>query len=154
MSFENIPASAAIERGEHPSIILQRVKENYPAWDQTMIGEHQVEIKRLNGLSNACYKVSLRDEVQLPDGSASRDILYRKFECEVVDKNMEAALFKSMAEAGIGPGLIHQADAFRIEKFFQGRPLTIWEMRNPVVVEEFVTAIFSMHTNRDACEAI
>ena len=68
-----------------------------------MQSEDQVNIKKLNGLSNAVYRVSLKDEVELADSSTSRVILYRKFECTVVDKNMEAKLFKCMSDAGIGP---------------------------------------------------
>jgi len=35
-----------------------------------------------------------------------------------------------------------------------GRPLTIWELRNPVLIESYVMAIFDMHTKSGAAEAI
>jgi hypothetical protein len=35
------------------------------------------------------------------------------------------------AEDGTGPELHFQNKEYRIEGFFEGRPLTIWEMRNP-----------------------
>ena len=92
----------------------------------------------MSGLSNACYKVELKEHVHLPDAEMPRVFLYRKFECEVVDKQVEATLFRCMSEAGLGPKLVHQSDSFRIEHFFTGRPLSIWEMRNPVIVNKVV----------------
>jgi len=50
-----------------------------------------------------------------------------------------------MSEAGLGPKLIYGSSSFRIEGFFEGRPLTIWELRNPVVMEETVKALHGMH---------
>ena len=51
-------------------------------------------IKKMSGLSNACYRVELQSDVQLPpaqdsgsgDAKQPRVFLYRKFECEIVDK--------------------------------------------------------------------
>ena len=60
----------------------------------------------MSGLSNACYRVSLKVEVVL-NQEAPRTVLYRKFECEIVDKAIEAAIFKSMSDSGLGPKLVH-----------------------------------------------
>ena len=65
-------------------------------------------------------------------------LLYRKFECEIVDKQIEATVFKSMSDSGYGPKLIFQNSEYRIESFFDGRPLTIWELRNPVIMGRYV----------------
>ena len=59
-----------------------------------------------------------------------------------------------MSDEGLGPKLIYGCAAFRIEGFFEGRPMTIWELRNPVVMEETVKAIFGMHNNNRAIDAI
>uniref|UniRef100_A0A7S3ML58 Choline kinase n=1 Tax=Favella ehrenbergii TaxID=182087 RepID=A0A7S3ML58_9SPIT len=83
-----------------------------------------------------------------------RVFLYRKFECEVVDKQIEATLFRCMSEAGLGPKLVFQSETFRIEYFFTGRPLSIWEMRNPVIVKKVVEELFNFHTKSGASEAI
>ena len=85
---------------------------------------------------------------------ADRVYLYRKFECDIIDKQVEAAIFKSMSDSGQGPKLIFQNSEYRIECFFQGRPLTIWELRNPVIVESYVKAIYGMHTKSGVSEAI
>ena len=59
-----------------------------------------------------------------------------------------------MSDTGLGPKLIFQDESFRIEGFFEGRPLTIWEMRNPVMVKLYAKAIYDMHTKSGAAEAI
>ena len=108
----------------------------------------------MSGLSNACYRVALNEDVQLEGSEAARVYLYRKFECEIIDKRVEAAIFKCMSDADLGPKLIFQNSEYRIEDFFVGRPLTIWELRNPVLSEAYVKAIYDMHTKSGAAEAI
>lgn len=146
-------ASPLFERGEKHELIIARVYEHVPGWAQAVQEPEQVEISKLNGLSNACYKVSLKSDVETAP-NCPRTLLYRKFECEIVNKQVESALFESMSEAGLGPKLIYGCASFRIEGFFEGRPLTIWEMRNPVVMEEVVKAVHGMHTNHRATDAI
>jgi len=52
-----------VERGEKPEVVLARIKEHVPAWTQAVQSLDQVEIKKMSGLSNACYRVGLKDEV-------------------------------------------------------------------------------------------
>ena len=59
-----------------------------------------------------------------------------------------------MSDAGLGPKLIHYSPTYRIESFFEGRPITIWEMRNPVFINEFVKKIYQMHSNENLNQAI
>jgi hypothetical protein len=48
-------AYGGIESGEQPHVILERIKAQLPSWkDVTM---ENVRIKRLQGLSNAVYRV-------------------------------------------------------------------------------------------------
>jgi len=54
----------------------------------------------------------------------------------------------------LGPKLYFQDDEFRIESFFDGRPITIWEMRNPVLQAAYAKAIFDFNFNADAREQI
>ena len=140
--------------GETPQVIFERIKEHIPEWGRVLTELDQLEIRRLSGLSNACYKVTLKDSVALPDPQMPRQFLYRKFECQVVDKQVEATLFRCMSEAGLGPKLVHQSETFRIEHFFTGRPLSIWEMRNPVISRKVVNALYNFHTKSGASEAI
>ena len=59
-----------------------------------------------------------------------------------------------MSDAGLGPKLIQHQETFRIEEFFAGRPISIWEMRNPVIMRKFVHAIHDFHTRSGASAAI
>ena len=57
------------------------MKEHIPEWGRVLTSLDQLEIRRLSGLSNACYKVALKSDVHLVDSEMPRIILYRKFEC-------------------------------------------------------------------------
>jgi hypothetical protein len=53
----------------------------------------------MSGLSNACYRVSTNDP-------SKPVILYRKFENQVINKIVEATIFKVASEQGLGPKLL------------------------------------------------
>ena len=50
----------------------------------------------------------------------------------------------------MGPILIHSQDEYRIESFFEGRPLSIWEMRNPFFMSLVANALCDYNFNRTA----
>ena len=137
--------------GEKDDLILQRICDAIPSWSQKNLTLNQVDIKRLSGLSNACYRVSIKKELTFCEPKV---VLYRKFECQVIDKNLEAAIFKANSDAGLGPKLIFQNDSYRIETFFYGRPLTIWEMRNPNIMKSFASKIYQFHTCQESVRAL
>jgi len=56
----NTAAVASFERGEKSEVIIARICEHVPGWAEAVQGPEQVEIRKLSGLSNACYKVSLK----------------------------------------------------------------------------------------------
>lgn len=58
-------------------------------------------------MSNACYRIVLRQGVILEDRETARDFLYRKFTCAVVDSEAEAMVFKCMSDSGQGPALVY-----------------------------------------------
>lgn len=153
-----VESNVTKERGEKPEVVLARIKECFTSWNDAVSSLDQVEIRKLSGLSNACYKVALKPEVVLNQDvdelQRPRVVLYRKFECEIIDKRVESTIFKAMSESGLGPKLFFQNSEYRIENFIEGRPLTIWEMRNPVIAEKFVEAIFNMHTKSGIAEAM
>ena len=55
---------------------------------------------------------------------------------------MEAAVFQAMSDSGLGPKLIFANEDFRIEHFVDGRPLSVWEMRNPLIMKQVCKAIY------------
>ena len=93
----------------------------------------------MSGLSNACFRVELTPqsvEQLKTEGKPMPDpalLLYRRFEQELTDRRIEQAIFATKSEDGSGPKLYFQDNEYRIEGFFEGRPISIWEMRNPYI---------------------
>ena len=81
-------------------------------------------------------------------------LLFRFFECAIVDWNMENEIFESLSEQGLGPKLYYQNDVFRIEGFFLSRPLTIFEMRNDIFMEAYARKIGDFNHNQKARERV
>jgi hypothetical protein len=120
---------------------------------KVLTSPNDLEFKRLSGNSNECYKISLKRSIKLdaakvfntysvlPDSNLylPTSILYRRYKQQVVDKRVEQAIFKAKSEDKTGPHLYYQNNEFRIEEFFHGRPITLWEMRNPLIVENYAT---------------
>ena len=134
-----------LSAGEAPEVILANIKKHVRAWDQGVQTLNDIKISRLNGLSNACYRVELQDWVSLSDTAEKRVFLYRKFECTVNNKEIEAIIFQNMSEKNLGPKLVFACDEYRIEEFFDGRPMTIWEMSDPVIMKIMARKIFEHH---------
>ena len=69
--------------------------KHVPAWAGRVNSLDDIEIKLLNGLSNSCYKVNLKSHIEIDDvdDSVPRAFLYRKLECEVIDKVTERTIF-------------------------------------------------------------
>jgi hypothetical protein len=92
----------------------------------------------------------VKNPSRLPDGFPNT-LLYRRFEQELTDKRIEQAIFEEKSADRSGPKLYFQNEKYRIEGFFEGRPITIWEMRNPVVFNNYSEIIcrfnFSKATN-------
>ena len=118
-----------IPRGQTPDIILKHIKAHVESWEAVTLD--QISVAKLSGLSNSCYRV----HVEAPSAVQPTTLLYRKFECELIDKRVEATIFESMSSQGLGPKLLFQNTEYRIEEFFDGRQITIWEMRNPSVLK-------------------
>lgn len=95
-------------------------------------------------MSNACYKVQITDHTIL-DRAKPTAVLYRKFMCDVIDRDRENLVFSALSEKGLGPKLLFVNQEYRIEEFFDGRPITIWEMRSPVIMETAIKLIHSFH---------
>lgn len=103
-------------------------------------------------MSNACFKVKIIDKNNKT--IEPRALLYRKFICEIVDKVVESTIFKSMSDQGLGPKLYFHGAGYRIESFFEGRSLSIWEVRNPTIMQLVAKAIFEFNFNQDAIDKV
>ena len=59
-----------------------------------------------------------------------------------------------MSERDLGPKLVFQNNDYRIEHFFDGRPLTIWEMRDPAIMKLAAKALFEFHHKSGIAEKV
>lgn len=56
-----------------------------------------------------------------------------------------------MSEQGLGPQFCGGvAGEYRIESFFHGRPLTIWELRNPLLQKIYMQKLVAFNFNKGA----
>ena len=62
---------------EEKQCILDTIKEYIPAW--STITTSDIDLKRLSGLSNACYMVFVKEGI-LPNLTEPRKLLFRYFE--------------------------------------------------------------------------
>lgn len=145
---------------EDKATIFERIGLHLPEWKDVLTELDQLAIKRLSGLSNACFRVELTpgateklkaEGKQLPEISV---LLYRRFEQDLTDKRIEQAIFESKSEDGTGPPLYFQNKEYRIEGFFEGRPISIWEMRNPMIYLKYAEIICDYDFDKKAQEKI
>ncbi|CDW90830.1 choline ethanolamine kinase [Stylonychia lemnae] len=140
-------------------LILKNIQEHIPSW-RNIITHEMVHLTRLSGLSNACYRVKISPEVDDDNfqvemqGLEPQSLLYRVFECPIVDWDMENVLFKTLSDQGIGPKLYYQCAEYRIEGFFLSRPITIFEMRNTLFLDAFAEKICDFNYNKEAQESV
>ena len=121
--------------------MFENIIKVVPEWKDIGLESYcDFEMKRLNGNSNACYKVELKERIKTDD-EVARTVFYRRYEQKVVDKRVEQAIFQAQAEEERGEKLYFQDDEFRVEGFFHGRPLSLWEMRNPMIFENYARLI-------------
>lgn len=71
-----------------------------------------------------------------------------------MDKKIEQAIFIAMSEDGTGPRCFYQDEQIRIEEFFEGRPLTIWEMRNPMVAATYARKVCDLNFSKRARDMV
>lgn len=141
-----------VEASDLATHILTTIKKHVETWnaDPGLLPE-DLTITRLSGLSNACYKVALSSKHSQLQPSM---LLFRNFECPIVDWTMENEIFESLSDQGLGPKLYHQSSTYRIEEFFLSRPVTIFEMRNPIFIKNYARRICDFNYNEQLIKKV
>lgn len=97
-------------------------------------------------MSNECFKV---------EAPGCDPLLFRRFISKTTDRLLESAIFNQMATMDLAPRCLYQDKETRIESFFEGRPLTIWELRNPKLSEMIMQKVCDFHhACRDTAQQI
>lgn len=122
-------------------IVFDRVKSNLPDWKDATF--NKTTFKRMCGLSNFVMRVA---------HEGCQTVLYRVYENEHADAKLELAVFRAVSDEGIGPKLLFAGDNWRLERFFEGRPISIWEMRNPFLMNRVADLLFNFNWNQKVRE--
>ena len=91
------------EGSEDFQIIFERIITHIPEWKQSVRSAEELSIRRLSGLSNACFRVTFKDGVNKT--VEPKVLLYRRFEQDLTDKKIEQAIFETKSADGTGPKL-------------------------------------------------
>lgn len=136
--------------------ILERIQLHLPNWSMLVRKADDLKVQRLTGHSNACFKVEISPDLieQNPGFEGERIVLYRRFELQLNDSRIEHRIFKLLSDEGTGPKLLHSSDTFRFESFYPGRPVTVWEMRNPYVFCRVAEILCDYNFNQKARETV
>ena len=93
--------------------LLAKIQNHITSWQR--IGSHDsLEITKLAGLSNACYKVKVvvtPDNTPTESNGAAEDsepiepdaVLFRFFECKLANWEVEKEIFQALSDQDIGP---------------------------------------------------
>ena len=130
-------------------VIFEHLMMHIEEWKPIIKSADDLIIRRLSGLSNACYKVTIKPEIDSTQ-TVIKALLYRRFEQNLTDKRIETSIFKAKSDDGSGPKLFYQGEKYRIESFFEGRPISIWEMRNQQIYIKYAEMICDYNFNESA----
>ncbi|CAI2371357.1 unnamed protein product [Moneuplotes crassus] len=105
--------------------------------------EEDAIIFRLSGLSNITCMVKAKSKSVSP-----RYVIFRVFDNELCSNELESAVFDCLSDQGLGPVCYFQNSHYRIEQSYDARPITIFEMRNPVLLKKIIEKTFKLNYNQ------
>lgn len=123
-------------------LVFDRVKQNVPDWESANF--NQATFTSMSGYTSCV--IGIKHEGCQP-------VLYRVFENSLANASMEQVAFEAASEEGLGPILLYRGEGWRLESFFEGRPISIWEMRNPYIMCKIADIFFAYNFNKRAREA-
>lgn len=104
--------------------------------------EEDAVIFKLSGLSNISCMVKAKSKSISP-----RYVIFKVFVNPLCDRELESTVFEWLSDQGLAPVCYFQDDNYRIEQSYDARPITIFEMRNPLMLEAVVDKIFKLNNN-------
>ena len=104
--------------------------------------ETVTSIIRLPSASNIIYKVTFQYK------ESQHYLVYRKTVNKLVDFAIENLIFQQLSESGDGPYWFYQGNQYRIEEYLEGRTITIFELRNPEIINKIMIQFAKFHSNK------
>jgi hypothetical protein len=83
------------------------------------------------------------------DFDGPRTLLYRRFEQQLTDRRIEQSVFQTKSDDKTGPFNHYMNNEYRIESFYNGRPLSIWEMKNKTVYRKCAEMLCDFNFNKE-----
>jgi hypothetical protein len=103
---------STIEEDQLVNKVLSDIKAHVEPWRKDCLQPKHIGLTRLSGLSNACYRVKINPDSEADEGQRNlldaiepKMLLYRVFECAIVNWKMENEIFKSLSDQNLGPKL-------------------------------------------------
>lgn len=98
-------------------------------------------------MSNVTYVISAKE-------NPKNKVVIRFFESKAADFKTEEKIFKLFGKKGWGPKEIERNDAYRVEEFIDGRPLSHFELRNPYIAKKVMELICKTNYDEDLNQLI
>ena len=128
------------------NMFIPYVGKHIEAW-KDIKDEKDAVIIKLSGLSNITCMIKANDKHVEP-----RSVIFRVFDNPLCESDVEDLVFQWMSDHGIGPKCYYKCDHYRIEEWYDSRPITIFEMRNPVFLKKIIEIAFKINYNKDIKE--
>lgn len=117
------------------------IGQHLSSWRDVKTEEDAV-IFKLSGLSNITCMVKAKSKSVSP-----RYVIFKVFVNPLCDREQESTVFECLSDQGLAPVWYYQDNNYRIEQSYDARPITIFEMRSPLILESVVDRIFRLNNN-------
>jgi thiamine kinase-like enzyme len=115
------------------------IRTSLPEWKD--LPDEDIQMERLSSLSNLVMLVTAKQNV------SPKQFIFRKFSPSegLVDKSKEAKVFAEMSHSGYGPKCYGVNDDYRLEEYFDARPILNEEYNQPEYRRKLAIAIANLH---------
>jgi len=117
-----------------------------PSWKNTT--PDSICVDRLFGMSNLTLAVSIKDPFLLSQNIFPTKVLLRIFPehgSRVISRSKEHAIFTHLAETPNGIKMYYSCPQYRIEEFFDGEKLSMFELNNKLMMKHIATMFCDYH---------
>jgi len=111
-----------------------------PSWKNTT--PDSISFSRLFGMSNTTLGVSISDPVLLSQGIFPAKVLLRIFPeqpSRIISRGKEQAIFSHLSDTPNGIKMYYSCPQYRIEEFFDGEKLSMFELNNKLMMKYIAT---------------
>ena len=127
---------------------IQLIGKHLDSWKE-ILNEKQATIIKFTGSPNITMRIIANWETIEPNS-----VILRIFKNHLYDRKLEMEVVKILSDQGFSAKWYYQEDWYRIEEYFDARQITVFEMRNPVMLKPIIKIIFDINYNSELKEKI